>query len=513
MKHQQQKTLSLILLIITIALFPYGCSKDANGKVESITSINQLKGKEVGVATGTMLDQILEKNIPGAIPVYFNTYQDQVTAIKAGKLDAMIMDTPMAILLETANKGDVKILEEKLQNDTYAFALNKETTLPADRIDAIIQELKQDGTLDQLGKKWLEGTKEQKVLSESGGDGSEGVLIFGITSLSEPFSYLNEDGRFIGYDIELAMLIAERLEMKLEIVDIDMGALIASLKAGKVDMIGGCITVSEERALQVRFTESYLDGGISAVVADTGDSGAATGGFIETLKDSFTRTFVTENRYQLILKGLGVTLLISTASAVLGTAMGFLICFIRSSRFHLARLGAKVFIRILQGMPIVLFLMILYYLVFASISIDPLLVAVIGFSLNFAAYVSEMIRSGIEAVDKGQLEAASAMGFGKARTFLKITLPQAARFFLPVYQGEFINMIKMTSVVGYIAIQDLTKMSDIIRSRTYEAFFPLIVTALLYFLIAYAFILLLTWIEKSIDPKQRRRELKGVVLK
>ena len=512
MNYKHIKPLSLILLILSVTLFPSACSRD-DGKAQAFTSITQLEGRQVGVTTGTMLDQILAKNIPGAVPVYFNNYQDQVTAIKAGKLDAMIMDTPMAILLEASNKGEVMILEEKLQNDTYAFALNKETTLPGDQIDAIIRELKEDGTLDGLGKKWLEGSKEQKVLPKSSQKGSDGVLVFGVSSMNEPFTYLDAEGRFIGYDIELAMLIAERLDRTLEVVDIDMGALIASLKAGKVDMIGGCITVSEERALQVRFTESYLSGGISAVVADSSGSQAASAGFVESLKDSFKRTFITENRYQLILKGLGLTLLISAASGVVGTAAGFLLCFIGRSRFLAARLGAKIFIRILQGMPIVLFLMILYYLVFAGISIDPVLVAIIGFSLNFAAYVSEMVRSGIESVDKGQLEAASAMGFGKVRTFVKITLPQAARFFLPVYQGEFINMIKMTSVVGYIAIQDLTKMSDIIRSRTYEAFFPLIVTALLYFTIAYFFVLLLSRIERGIDPKRRKRVVKGVVLK
>jgi polar amino acid transport system substrate-binding protein len=131
--------------------------------------------------------------------------------------------------------------------------------------------------------------------------------------------------------------------------------------------------------------------------------------------------------------------------------------------------------------------------------------------MNFAAYVSEMMRTGIDAVDRGQHEAAYALGFNRLQVFTKITFPQAARHVLPVFKGEFISMLKMTSIVGYIAIQDLTKMSDIIRSRTYEAFFPLIATALIYFVIAYGMAYLLSLVEISVDPKRRKRIVKGVV--
>jgi polar amino acid transport system substrate-binding protein len=137
------------------------------------------------------------------------------------------------------------------------------------------------------------------------------------------------------------------------------------------------------------------------------------------------------------------------------------------------------------------------------------LVATIAFSINFAAYASEMMRSGIDAVDKGQHEAAEALGFTKPQVFCLITFPQAARHVLPVFRGEFISMLKMTSVVGYIAIQDLTRMSDIIRSRTYDAFFPLIATALIYFAIASMLTSILSYFERKTDTKHRRRTVKG----
>ena len=155
-------------------------------------------------------------------------------------------------------------------------------------------------------------------------------------------------------------------------------------------------------------------------------------------------------------------------------------------------------------MPMVVLLMVLYYLIFASVDIHAVIVAIIGFSLNFAAYAGEMLRTGIDSIPKGQREAALALGFNRFQSFTKVILPQALRQILPIYRGEFINMLKSTSIVGYIAIQDLTKASDIIRSRTYEAFFPLIATALIYFVTAWFLAGFLIWLDSRLDPAKRR---------
>ena len=135
----------------------------------------------------------------------------------------------------------------------------------------------------------------------------------------------------------------------------------------------------------------------------------------------------------------------------------------------------------------------------------------IAFGINFAAYVSEMFRTGIEGVDKGQREAGIASGFTKVQTFVHIIMPQALRQVLPVYKGEFVSLVKMTSIVGYIAVEDLTKASDIIRSRTFDAFFPLIMAAVIYIFIAWLLTLVLDSVEVSIDPKKRRIQFRKEV--
>ena len=299
--------------------------------------------------------------------------------------------------------------------------------------------------------------------------------------------------------------------MRVEMTSCEFGGLIAALESGKADVASGSMSITAERMQHVDFSDTHYDAALVLLIRDEdvlADGGKK--GFLESLQDSFNSTFLVEGRWKLILQGLGVTALISVFSGIFGLMLGFALCMLRRIPSGPVRLGTGAFVRLIQGTPIVVFLMILYYVVFGSVDVSGILVAVIGFSINFGAYTSEMMRSGIETVDKGQNEAALAMGYTKIQTFFKIIFPQAARNFLPVLKGEFISMVKMTSVVGYIAVQDLTKVSDIIRSRTMEAFFPLIVTAIIYFALANVMTAMISLVERRIEPKRRKRTVKGV---
>ena len=193
-------------------------------------------------------------------------------------------------------------------------------------------------------------------------------------------------------------------------------------------MAGACITVTEERKQSVLFSDPDYTGGIVAIVRV--DSAPAAAGLWDSIKSGFYKTFILENRWQLFAQGLGVTILISVLSAFFGTVLGFGVCMARRSRHKWANLPARIFVRIVQGVPVLVFLMILFYLVFTSTK-NGIIVAVSGFAITFAAYVSEMMRTGIDTVDPGQLEAAAALGFGRVQSFWKITAPQAIRYILP----------------------------------------------------------------------------------
>ena len=226
-----------------------------------------------------------------------------------------------------------------------------------------------------------------------------------------------------------------------------------------------------------------------------------------SLVESFTNNLIAEERYRMILDGLQVTLLITLCAAVLGTLLGGLVCFCRMSRRAWLRQAAQVYVELMRGTPVLVLLMLMYYVVLAPMDASGIVVAVITFAMNTAAYLSEMLRTAILGIDRGQTEAGLALGFTGRQTFLKIVLPQVVKAVMPVYQGEIISLLKGTSIVGYIAVADMTRASDLIRSRTFDAFFPLIMTAIIYFLMAWLIGLLL----RSLVERRRMTAIAAAV--
>ena len=229
---------------------------------------------------------------------------------------------------------------------------------------------------------------------------------------------------------------------------------------------------------------------------------------IESIAESFRNNLIVEGRYQMILDGLQVTLLITLFATILGTLLGGLICWMRMSHRAWLRQTAKVYIDLMRGTPVLVLLMLMYYVVMAPLNTTGIVVAIVTFALNTAAYVSEMLRTTIQGIDRGQTEAGLALGFTQRQTFFRIVLPQVVKAVMPVYQGEVISLLKGTSIVGYIAVADMTRASDLIRSRTFDAFFPLILTAIIYFVAAWLIGLLL----QSLVQRKRMKAVVASVL-
>jgi len=233
--------------------------------------------------------------------------------------------------------------------------------------------------------------------------------------------------------------------------------------------------------------------------------------------DSFEKTFIRENRWKLILEGVGVTLLISFFSVLGGTALGFGLYMLSRSGIRAVSRVTKVigrgYRRFVSGTPALVILMLLFYVVFGKSDTSGILIATLGFILIFGSFVYGHLTLTVEGVDRGQTEAAYALGYPRNKTFFRIILPQAMEAFLPTYTGEIVGLIKATSVVGYIAVMDLTKMGDIIRSNTYEALFPLLAVAVIYFFITWGAAALMGLVQKKTNARRRRDKniLKGVV--
>ena len=224
---------------------------------------------------------------------------------------------------------------------------------------------------------------------------------------------------------------------------------------------------------------------------------------MQELKSSFISNFIDDNRWRYITDGLKITLLVTVFAVLIGVVLGFLIAIVRTTHDKTGKLKilnaiCKVYLTVIRGTPVVVQLMIIYFIIFGSVDISKVVVAIVAFGINSGAYVAEIFRSGIMSIDNGQFEAGRSLGFNYAQTMMYIVMPQAFKNVLPTLCNEFISLLKETSVSGYIALQDLTKGGDIIRSRTYDAFMPFIAVALIYLAMVMIFTKLVSLLERRL---------------
>jgi len=518
--------LVLALLVVTLAFAPQAMaaqdggtstaddtSPAENAPTLEITSIDQLSGKRLGMLSGAAFDTLLMNNIGGITQdniLYFNSNAETVGALLANKVDAMVTDLPIAQLAVNKNEG-IGMIPEYVVEDHYAYVLQKNSSL-TDKINERLKAYKEDGTIERLKEKWMGADDSAKTMPAQDWDAPNGKLIVATSPDNEPINYVDGD-RPCGLCIELLELIARDLGYSVEYENTNMGSLIAEIQSGKADIAAYSFSITEERKKMVDMTDPYYDGGVTVVVRTVGGEAAAPG-FLEGLAASFERTFITEDRWKIILGGLGVTLLISAASGAAGFALGFLFVMLRRKRpGGVADRLIRVLEKLAGGLPVVVVLMLFYYVIFGAVSVPGVVVAILAFTLLFAASTGSIMWNAIRAVDVGQTEAGRALGFGDRETFFLVVLPQAARHFAPLLIAQFVTLIKDTAVVGYIAVQDLTRVGDLIRARTMEAFFPLIAIAIIYFVFCWLMSWLLGRLAKRLEPKDEPRTIKGVDLK
>ena len=244
-----------------VLMFGLGACGEARAP---ITTLAQLGDKEFAVPTGTVADQLIKAKLPGAKFQYYNSVLDSALAVKAGKADAAAYDEPILRNIAGHNPG-LTVLPDPITIDEYGFAVRLGEQTLKDAIDAEVAELRQNGGYQEMVKRWLPAQGEPGPMPSLPAAEGE-VLRFGTAAITEPFSYHGSNRAIVGFDVELATRVAARLGRKLEIVDMEFGAMIPALLAGKVDMIGSCMTITPERAKSVLFSNSYYTGGISALV-------------------------------------------------------------------------------------------------------------------------------------------------------------------------------------------------------------------------------------------------------
>ncbi len=509
----------IVLLMIAAAVFAaiFKGETDHDFPSEptpSEVTYSDYNGKKIGILTGTNMEAESFRFFPDSEYLYFDGYPNLNAALLNGVIDAYLGDEPALIRIHS-EEPRIDYIREKLVSNQYSFAFRKndpEEKQLCEQLNRFLKKIKEDGTYDEMFGLWFVGEDESlKTVDMSGLTGENGTIHVITTSTDEPFSYI-KDGQHVGYDIDVVVRFCRDSGYALEIGDVDFQARIPAIASGQYEFTTS-MNVTPERAENVLFSDPVSEGSIVMAVRSE-DFGTLPEGemhlnFWQRIGKSFEKNFVRENRWKLILSGTVTTCLITALSVLIGGALAFLICLFRRTGSRLANRISDLYVKLLQGTPSVVLLMILYYVVFRKTGMQAVWVAIIGFSLNFGAYASEIMRSGINGIDRGQREAALALGYTESQAFFRFILPQAAVNFLPVCRGEIISLLKSTAVVGYIAVQDLTKMSDIVRSRTYEAFFPLITTALIYFILAWLISIGMKGLLLAADPKKERERTAG----
>jgi polar amino acid transport system substrate-binding protein len=467
---------------------------------EEMTTMDEIAQKRVGVLQGSVHDSYMAQNYPDVQVFQYKSYPDLILAVKSGKVDAGFITTESFVPLHKEEKS-LELLVDNVFKVPIGMGFNKENNQLREQFNAFLKEIKANGVYADWVKRWFhDGSTAMPVIENKKDHGK--LIVGNVSDKGPPYSVV-KNNHLIGSDIELVERFGAYLGKEIVYSDMDFGNLIAAAVTKKIDMIASTLMITEERKKQVAFSDPYYE--LNACVFGAKKANGPADSFFQNFSKSFYNNIILESRYLLIWDGLKVTAVISVFSILFGTLLGAFVCFWRMSRRKALKTAAKFYISLIRGIPVLVLLMLIFYVVFAKVNIDPVLVAVFAFGINFAAYVSEMFRTAILSIDQGQTEAGIAGGFTKTQTFIYIVMPQAIRQVLPVYKGELISLVKMTSIVGYIAVQDLTKASDIIRSRTFDAFFPLIMTAVLYFGISALLLMLLNTVERKIDPKRRRR--------
>ncbi|MBR5110075.1 MAG: transporter substrate-binding domain-containing protein [Clostridia bacterium] len=480
------------------------------------TSLSQLANAKIGVQTGQSFDELVKKALPNAEIVYVNSKADLINSLKTGKIEAYAVDMPV-LKSQMRQESRLTAIPEYLDQFDFGFVFPKSEDGEAlcAQFNEFLRGIKANGTLDELEEKWNGESPAKEMMDYQALPASNGTLILATEALYEPFTYI-QDGKIVGYDIEIAAHFCQAYGYGLKIENMDFSGILPGVYTGKYSFGAAGITITPERAESVLFSDPYFSGGTvlavlkaeqqTSVVSEQKES------FWDGIVSSFNKTFIREGRWKLFVDGVLTTLLITVLSVLFGTALGFAVFMMCRNGNIVANGVTRFSMWLVQGMPMVVLLMILYYIIFGTVAISGIFVAVIGFTLTFGASVYGLLKMGVGTIDRGQYEAAYALGYANRRTFFRIILPQAIPHILPAYKGEIVGLIKATAIVGYIAVQDLTKMGDIVRSRTYEAFFPLIAVTVIYFILEGLLGFLVSKIQISMNPKKRNPEtiLKGV---
>ncbi len=492
---------AVILLTLTASFSLIACGNSSIPK-NTVFSVDDLAGKSVGVQLGTTGDiyvSDMETDGSGTRVERFNKGNDAIQALKQGKIDAVVIDSQPAKAFVDAN-SDLMMLDEEFVTEEYAICISKNNSSFTATVNEALTALINNGTIDNIINNYIgENPSKEAYIPTSSGE--NGTLTIAVNAYFEPYEYYS-NGKVSGIDIDISNAIADYLGMNLSVEDMEFDSIITAVSSGKVDMGISGITITEDRKKNIDFTIPYTTSKQVVIVRNNDAAGHGV-----NLIDKFKTDFINDGRYQYLLTGLKNTLIIALCAAIMGIIIGFIVAIIRSNHdktggMKIANFICNIYLTVIRGTPTMVQLLIIYYVIFSSVQINKIFVAILAFGINSGAYVAEIFRSGIMSIDNGQFEAARSLGLSYRKTMNLVILPQAFKNVLPALANEFIVLLKETSISGYIGLNDLTRGGDIIRSITYDPMLPLFGVAIIYLVL----VVILSSLVKKLERRLRSNE-------
>ena len=444
------------------------------------TCLEDLAGHTVAVPGGGSTDLLLSQ-YPG-IDLMRIAIGDMPLAVKSGRAEFATMQEDQYDATNMDQQGFRKCFSGILKG-TVAVAFRKDEGKICEEFNRFLRDMRTSGEYDKWHHDWLHHLDSMVVEAVKMPAPVKGKKISVGITIVFPYIFLSNE-TLSGMEIDLFNRFCHSKGYCPEYSIIQFQALIPSLNAHKIDAILSHLTATPERARQVLFTEEYLESGQCCYCLDPEAAGVTGTKITDRIKDSIRKNLLEEDHWRLLARGLAATLEISFFSLLLAIVIGALLCCMRMRPNRAVQTVTRVFVDIVRGIPVLVILMIMFYVIFAKVRLSGVTVSVFGFGPFFGACFSEVFRSGMLSVGRGQWEAGRALGLNKVQVFRLIALPQALKRIVPVFKGEVITLIKSTAIVGYVAVMDLTCAGDILRARTLDAFFPLILVSVIYILLS-----------------------------
>lgn len=430
----KKKIRIFLMALMCMAFLTMYVKADAQAKSKTIKTVDDLKGAKIGVQLGTTGDiysSDYEGDKEGTTVERYNKMADAVQALKQNKIDCVIIDEQPALTVAKDN-SDLKILEEEFVSEEYAICIAKGNDELTDKINSALEELKSDGTIKSIISNYIGEEKGKHPYKTPEGTKYSGKKLVAATNATFPPYEYYENEKVTGIDIDIITAIGDRLGMKVEIADMEFDAIINSVSSGKADVGIAGLTVTKDRLKSINFSNSYAKSK-QVIIVKAGKEGNKIG-----IVEKFKKNFIKDNRWKYITKGLKNTLIIAIFSAILGIILGFLVAFVRvthdrTGKIKLLNRGCKLYLTVVRGTPMMIQLLIMYYVIFKSVNVDKVLVAVLAFAVNSGAYVAEILRSGIMSVDNGQFEAGRSLGLTYKVTMMSIICRRQLKMYFRHY--------------------------------------------------------------------------------